>query len=379
LTVLLPALECLQRGQVGIALVYPLLLGFRLTLSGRSWPIWCLGGVVLGWPIVVKLIPALPVAVLVLQRWAAALAPARSPRSLGPAAAVTLGLVLGVSLFALAIPAACLGWSQNLHHLRTWSRIVATGPDMGREASVEVDDDSNQSFSNAAHLLVARARGWATAGAQPVTDRAAHQHWLAAVTAVAERRRADHVTRRAVQGIQVIVLALLMVVGLARGPQGDLLGQAATYGLACLAPILISPVAWSHYFVLWLPSVLFVPPWLLRRGHLRTARAVAAAPVALIWVHYLAKPWFGQFGLLGLGTLAWFLAVVTLLILIRSHTGSGSRPPRLEYRLFSQISRNWEGNPLDEIPPMIGNSYPPGWHLRRGEDLVNVSGLPRLY
>ena len=73
LTVLFPALECLQRGQVGIALVYPLLLGFRLTLSGRSWPIWWLGGVVLGWPIVVKLIPALPVIFLMLIRWAAAI------------------------------------------------------------------------------------------------------------------------------------------------------------------------------------------------------------------------------------------------------------------------------------------------------------------
>src|SRR5208337_2738385 len=79
-----------------------------------------------------------------------------------------------------------------------------------------------------------------------------------------------------------------------------------------------SPVAWSHYYVLWLPSLLFVPLWLVRRGHRRAARAVAIVPAGLIWVHYLAKPWFGQFGLLGLGTLLWFLAVVTLSILIRS-------------------------------------------------------------
>jgi len=314
LTVLLPVLECLQRGQVGIALVYPLLLGFRLTLSGRSWPIWCLGGVVLGWPIVVKLIPALPVAFLVLQRWAAAQAPVRSPRSLGRAGSVTLGLALGVFLFTLAIPAACIGWSQNLHHLRTWSRKVATSPDMASEASVEIDNDSNQSFSNAAHLLADRVRGWATNGANSVTNQAAHRRWLASVTATAERRRADHVTRRAVQGVQAIVLTSLMVVGLARGTQGDVLGQAATYGLACLATVLISPLAWTHYYVLWLPSVLFVPPCLVRRGHPRAARAVAAVPVGLMWVHYVAKPWFGQFGLLGLGTLVWFLAVVTLLI-----------------------------------------------------------------
>ena len=319
LTVLLPTLECLQRGQVGIALVYPLLLGFRLTLGGRSWPIWSLGGVVLGWPIVVKLIPALPVAVLLLQRWAAALAPSRSPRSLSRATTVTLGLALGVFLFTFAIPAACIGWSQNLHHLRTWSRKVATSPDIGREAFVEVDNVSNQSFSNAAHLLAARIRGRATAGASSEIDQAAvFRQWLATVTAISAHRRADYVTAEWVRGVQVIVLVLLIVAGLMAGLRNDVLGQAATYGLACLAIVLVSPVAWSHYYVLWLPSVLFVPPWLMRRGHPRAARAVAIVPAGLIWVHYLAKPWFGQFGLLGLGTLLWFLAVVTLSILIRS-------------------------------------------------------------
>ncbi len=318
LTVLLPTLECLQRGQVGIALVYPLLLGFRLTLGGRSWPIWSLGGVVLGWPIVVKLIPALPVAVLLLQRWAATLTPSRSPRSLSRATTVTLGLALGVFLFTFAIPAACIGWSQNLHHLSTWSRKVATSPDMGREVFVEVDNDSNQSFSNAAHLFAARIRGRATAGANSVTDQAAHRQWLAAVTVISAHRRADYATAEWVRGVQVIVLVLLIVTGLAVGLWGDVLAQVATYGLACLATVLVSPVACSHYYVLLLPSLLFVPLWLVRRGHRRAAGVVAMVPMGLIWMHYLAKPWFGQFGLLGLGTLAWFLAVVTLSILIRS-------------------------------------------------------------
>jgi len=319
LTVLLPTLECLQRGQVGIALLYPLLLGFRLTLAGRSWPIWFLGGVVLGWPIVVKLIPALPVAVLLLQHWAASLAPSRAPRSLIRATTVTLGLAVGMFLFTFAIPAACIGWSENLSHLRTWSRKVAINPDLGREVLIEVDGDSNQSFSNAAHLLAARIRGRATAGADPETDQAAHMQWLAAVTATAEHRRADYVTAEWVRGGQVIVLALLMVAGLAAGLRNDILGQAATYGLACLATVLVSPVAWSHYYLLWLPSVLLVPPWLMRQGQLRVARAVAAVPLGLIWAHFLAKPWLGHFGFLGLGTLTWFLAVVSLSILIRSY------------------------------------------------------------
>jgi hypothetical protein len=318
LTVLLPTLECLQRGQVGIALVYPLLLGFRLALGGRSWPVWYVGGIVLGWPIVVKLIPALPVAVFVLQRWAAALAPSRSRWSLRRAAVVTLGLASGVFLFTLAIPAACVGWSQNLHHLRTWSGKVVTSSDIGRQAFVEVDNDGNQSFSNAAHLLVSRVRGDATAGANASTDAAAHRQWVAAVTAISARRRADYVTAKWVRGVQVVVLALLIVIGLVAGLRNDLLGQAATYGLACVATVLVSPVAWTHYYVLWLPSMLFVPLWLVRRGHPRAAKAVATVPVGLICVHYVAKPWLGHFGLLGLSTLPWFLAVATLSILIRA-------------------------------------------------------------
>ena len=46
-----------------------------------------------------------------------------------------------------------------------------------------------------------------------------------------------------------------------------------------------------------------------------------------VTVPYLAKPWLGQFGLLGLGTLTWFLAVVSLLIPIGLYT-----PPYLHGR-----------------------------------------------
>src|SRR5262249_14810178 len=65
-TVLLPALNCLQRGQVGILLAYLLLLGFRCVVASRtSWGM-LFGGVVLALPITIKVIPALPVACLCL-------------------------------------------------------------------------------------------------------------------------------------------------------------------------------------------------------------------------------------------------------------------------------------------------------------------------
>ena len=61
---LLPVMNCLQRGQVGIVLVYFLLIGTRLTLTGptRGWQF--LGGVLLALPVAIKLTPLLPVALL---------------------------------------------------------------------------------------------------------------------------------------------------------------------------------------------------------------------------------------------------------------------------------------------------------------------------
>jgi len=107
LAVCLPALECLQRRQLGIALMYPLLLCFRLALGGRVWR-GCLAGVVLAWPVVVKLIPALPVGILLIQSWARTLAKDKEPGTVYQAAAVSSGVALGVLLFAVVIPAACI-------------------------------------------------------------------------------------------------------------------------------------------------------------------------------------------------------------------------------------------------------------------------------
>jgi hypothetical protein len=98
--------------------MYPLLLGFRLALSGRTWHGY-LAGIVLACPVVVKLIPALPVGFFLMQRWAGTLAWGRVSGAAGRAAAVSSGVALGVLPFALVIPAACIGWSKNPHHVLT--------------------------------------------------------------------------------------------------------------------------------------------------------------------------------------------------------------------------------------------------------------------
>ena len=78
----LPTLNCLQRGQVGVVKMYLLLLGLRVTLSGRSYRAWLLGGVVLALPVVLKIVPALPVGFLLfleMAEWAWSYAKRRAP------------------------------------------------------------------------------------------------------------------------------------------------------------------------------------------------------------------------------------------------------------------------------------------------------------
>ena len=62
------------------------------------------------------------------------------------------------------------------------------------------------------------------------------------------------------------------------------------------------------------PAVLCVPVWLSWRGMPRLARVVAAVPPILSWSYYVAMPYTGAVGLLGLGTTAWFLGASGLIL-----------------------------------------------------------------
>ena len=78
--------------------------------------------------------------------------------------------------------------------------------------------------------------------------------------------------------------------------------------------LLVSPLSWGHYYMVETPAVLLAPIWLLRRGKPAQARIVAVIPPVLSWSHYLAMPYTGELGLLGLGTTVWFLGVCILIV-----------------------------------------------------------------
>lgn len=322
--VAVPALECLQRGQLGIALLYGLLLGFRLVLKdrGRAWTF--LGGVVLAWTAVVKLIPALPVAVLFWQRGGRAWG---SPKERSGVASLGLGLLFGVCLFLFAIPTGVLGWGANIGHLDTWVRKVVTNRDPAQESGFHIDSPSNQSFINAAHSLATNLRfqelANQRAGLLQFAKNGQERRW-AIDRAFAEVRRADIGTHRVVQVIQGLMLILLLALALTI-ERNDLPGQTAVFGLACLGMLLISPVAWTHYYMMVLPAILGVPRWMESRGRPRTAVVLACIPAILVCSHYLLKRSLGEFGVLGLGIAVWYLTATTLMLRILWFTSDANQ------------------------------------------------------
>ena len=152
---LLPALNCLQRGQVGVAKLYLLLLGFRLCVAGPSRLRSLLGGIVLALPIALKVTPLLPVGVLLLQQGLAAWHGQARRTELARAAASASGVGLGLAFSLLLLPAALIGWRANLEHLDTWWHAVALQAEESMDDSFAGDSSSprNQSFSNAVQLL----------------------------------------------------------------------------------------------------------------------------------------------------------------------------------------------------------------------------------
>src|SRR5436190_8126012 len=149
--VLLPALDTLQRGQVATALTWPLLAGLRLALQAeRPVQAW-LAGVVLALPISIKLTPLVPVALLVLLGLKADHAGRGEGTRRRHGLAIGSGVAAGLALYLLVLPAALLGGSNNLAHLRTWARRI--------EASAQIGVDNNkytfrnQSLANAVEML----------------------------------------------------------------------------------------------------------------------------------------------------------------------------------------------------------------------------------
>ena len=238
----MPVLNTLQRGQVGVLVLYALLLGLRLTIGRRSWVGAALGGIVLAAAIDLKLTPALPALALVGACGMIALRSGWSSVWTQRAAGLIAGQGFGLVLFFLLLPAAVIGWNANLHHLHTWIDRVVFNHDLGGENDLSYRSVRNQSLTNAVYRagnLIAYLIG---AGPDDQPEPAtATIHTVAPPKAMPMDHPAAQV---ALKVVRLGLFLLLLVVSWRLAAAGMQFSTSATaFGLACTATLLISPLS----------------------------------------------------------------------------------------------------------------------------------------
>ena len=286
--ILIPFLDTLQRGQVGVAILWPLLLGFRLVIEKQDGLRSFLGGLILALPVVIKATPALPVCILLVRL----LSDAAQGRQWAwhRFTRASAGVMAGLLLFFLLVPAAVIGWTDNLTHLETWYRTVASNKQVGPDQDFNVTSYRNQSLANAVLLL---------------------GQWL-------DYRMDEGLAAPAVTAVRACLVLLLLLVAARGRPGPEPLGLAAVFGLACAVTLPLSPISWGHHFIILLPALLLVPLAVQAKGHHLAAKILASSAAVLLLVHYVsfevARGIIGSLGLLGIAMAGWCLAAAVLLV-----------------------------------------------------------------
>jgi hypothetical protein len=206
--------------------------------------------------------------------------------------------------------------------LNSWSRWVAVSGELKND-SFAGDGTSlrNQSFTNGAVHLGNWAAHMFAGGPSDNADFKPGDP---------TRLMDSHSMRRLLLAARAGACLLLAVLALSVGLTGAPVARVAGFALACVATLIVAPIARAHYYTLMYPAVLFPALWLVSLGRLRTARFIAYVPIALVWGHYLALDQLGRIGWLGLGTTVWFSGASIVLIIeavrqMRGLTRAGER------------------------------------------------------
>jgi hypothetical protein len=293
-TVIPAAVVDLQRGQMGIVILYLLLLGARKTLGPRSGWDEIVGGLVFSIPVVMKVYPIVPIGCLLGTSWLRAI---WGRGGLGSAGRKTFGVLGGIALLVLIIPGWLLGWEANVRHLRKWSSIVPISADRNQRMHIHVNSENNQSFSAALERMGGGTPPGRSRVGSGVRVRAGSPFW-----------------KRVEWGMRLVFAGLPCLAGVFLARRGGRLELAMAFGLGCAAPLLASPIAWTHYHTILMPTFLFLSVWVLARGKAIWLAWLFAPIVALEWSHLLAARVIGGRGLLGVGLGIWYFGVVLLAI-----------------------------------------------------------------
>ncbi|MDX1965018.1 MAG: glycosyltransferase family 87 protein [Pirellulales bacterium] len=349
-----PVLNCLQRGQVGVPLVYLLLLGTRLALTAGTVHQLFLAGLVLALPVAIKLTPLLPVAVLAggmlvrdlaqLLHWSPT--PPRTNRENHGQQNQTIQLsggilcvsgILGLAVWFLLVPGLILGQEKNLGLLQTWYTRVVSNQDVGTDNDFNARSLRNQSFANGLRRM---GNWWAYCQGTGPDDRVADDLAHRMLPLPMENPAADLTIKVVVGGVLMLLAAATLRLGMRAANQqpeaesttihasSARLDWLAVFGLACTATVLVSPLSWGHHYVICWPAMVFVPLFLASCGSERLARSLAWSAAGLLLAHYVILDYAGRVGLLGLGMTVWY--GVGVLAVLR---GGGRGQANTSYRL----------------------------------------------
>ena len=330
--VTLPTLNSLQRGQVGLAQLYLTLLAFRLWTERRSNWLLVAAGFLFAQAVVLKLSPLVPVACLamfdLLQVWGA-----RSRVAVNRLSWSGVGLTVGLVSGVLLVPAAFVGWQSNLRHLSTWWTTVGNHTAEATYDQFAGDSHSarNQSLANALWLFGNGVQRLCHANASETPAGAPTAQMAMDSTAA---RTAIDAARAVVALSTLLAIWRLSADNVAGDRQEDansarratsnsaqnraetssVRSEAICFALGCNATLLLPSIARAHYYMAWLPALLWIPPWLAMRHSARAAMLAAIIPAVLTIAHYAMMHVAGNFGLLGIGAALWHLAVIFTLL-----------------------------------------------------------------
>ena len=294
LAILLPTLNCLQRGQVGAFLLYFLVLGLRVFLERSGVVSSFAAGIIVMLPAAVKIPLLLPSALLSMSLCLHAFR-TKEPRS---ALGFVGGAVAGVVLWLFLVPSMYTGWDVNLAYLNSWVRETLVNQKVGIGKGFEHYTMRNQSLTNGIDRFANFVDHVAFQGPEDEPSDFA----LFADRPMA--MKSPVIRAIALAWRSILALALLWVVWKV-GQDDDRLGMAAVFGLGCVGSLVLSPIAWGHHFMALLPAGLLVPFWLWSRGYQRGAVGFACALAGLPLLHYCAFPWAPRMGILGIGMSVW--------------------------------------------------------------------------
>ena len=297
---LFPTLNCLQRGQLGVLLIYLLILALRITVQKPNAFGAMLGGLIVALAAVIKLFPILPACFLLLQLGTLMVFRLGGKEALPRVAGAGVGLAAGLVLFLFVVPAAFTGWNANMDHLDRWTDQVVLNRDLARDTGFDIYSKRNQSLKNAAYLLTTGGKPSAEGGGKVFED--------------------------VLLNARAVMFLLLIGTWLAGRWKHSALGLVACFGLACQLTLMVSPLSWAHYYTIGLPALLFVPMWFFAEGRVCTAKVLAIVPAVLSLLHYLAMPLTGPLGVLGIGTAIWFTTACVLGLPVFGRAAGSSRP-----------------------------------------------------